>query len=122
VDNFNPDTYLWILQECDVPYVPEEWTKVLLSYTKSGKKIQSTSIVGKYLSKMKLLQYKEFRWKDSDYIQEVNNAKIADTMKRQGYDAQEIDRVIRKGTIEFPLEELRPPAGSFEMVTLEDLA
>ena len=23
VDNFNPDTYLWILQECDVPYVKD---------------------------------------------------------------------------------------------------
>jgi hypothetical protein len=29
VDNFKPDTYLWILQECDVPYVPEEWNKLL---------------------------------------------------------------------------------------------
>ena len=28
VDNFNPDTYLWILQECDVPYVPNEWNKL----------------------------------------------------------------------------------------------
>jgi hypothetical protein len=25
VDNWNPDTYLWILQEADVPYVPKEW-------------------------------------------------------------------------------------------------
>ena len=23
VDNWEPDTYLWILQECDVPYIPE---------------------------------------------------------------------------------------------------
>jgi hypothetical protein len=34
VDNFNPDTYLWILQECDVPYVPEEWNKLLATYGK----------------------------------------------------------------------------------------
>ena len=32
VDNWNPDTYLWILKECDVPYVPEEWNKLLLKY------------------------------------------------------------------------------------------
>ena len=30
VDNWNPDTYLWILQEIDVPYVPDEWNKLLL--------------------------------------------------------------------------------------------
>ena len=27
VDNWDPNTYLWIIQECDVPYVPEEWNK-----------------------------------------------------------------------------------------------
>ena len=29
VDNWNPETYLWILQEADVPYVPDEWNKVV---------------------------------------------------------------------------------------------
>lgn len=24
IDNFNPETYLWILQEVDVPYIEEE--------------------------------------------------------------------------------------------------
>jgi hypothetical protein len=32
VDNFNADSYLWILQECDVPYVPDEWNKLLAKY------------------------------------------------------------------------------------------
>ena len=32
VDNWDPDTYLWILQEVDVPYVPDEWNKLLASY------------------------------------------------------------------------------------------
>jgi hypothetical protein len=25
VDNWEPETYLWLLEELDVPYVPEEW-------------------------------------------------------------------------------------------------
>ena len=25
IDNFNPDTFLWILQDMDLPYIPEEW-------------------------------------------------------------------------------------------------
>ena len=29
VNNWDPETYLWILQECDVPYVPDEWNKLL---------------------------------------------------------------------------------------------
>ena len=32
VDNWDPNTYLWILQECDVPYVPDEWSKLMMKY------------------------------------------------------------------------------------------
>ena len=69
VDNWNPDTYLWILQEADVPYIPEEWYKLLSSYAKDRSKVTVMTIIGRYLSKMKLKQYKEFRWKDSEFLQ-----------------------------------------------------
>ena len=32
INNWDPDTYLWILQEIDVPYVPDEWNKLLMKY------------------------------------------------------------------------------------------
>ena len=54
VDNWNPDTYLWILQEIDVPYIPEEWNKLLASYGKDKSKVTGMTILGRYLSKMKL--------------------------------------------------------------------
>ena len=57
VDNFSPDTYMWILQECDVPYVPDEWNKLLSTYGKDRSKLTGATIVGRYLSKMKLKQY-----------------------------------------------------------------
>ena len=25
IDNFDPQTFLWILQQVDIPYVPNEW-------------------------------------------------------------------------------------------------
>lgn len=25
VDNFNPDTFLWLMEKMDVPYIPSEW-------------------------------------------------------------------------------------------------
>jgi hypothetical protein len=28
VDNFDPDTFLWILKELDVPWVPYFWNKI----------------------------------------------------------------------------------------------
>jgi hypothetical protein len=69
VDNWNPDTYLWILQEVDVPYIPEEWNKLMASYAEDPSKVTGVTILGRYLSKMKLKQYKEYRWKDNDFIQ-----------------------------------------------------
>jgi hypothetical protein len=82
VDNFNPDTYLWILQECDVPYVPDEWNKLLTTYGKDRSKLTGATILGRYLSKMKLKQYRDHRWADTEYLQEVANKKIEETMKR----------------------------------------
>jgi hypothetical protein len=54
VDNWNPDTYLWILQEVDVPYVPKEWDMLLAKYGVDRAKLTGMSILGRYLSKMKL--------------------------------------------------------------------
>ena len=76
VDNFNPDTYLWILQECDVPYILEEWNKLMESYGRDKSKLTGMTILGRYLSKMKLKQFKDFRWKDNEFLQELNNSKI----------------------------------------------
>jgi len=70
VDNWNPDTYLWILQECDVPYVPKEWNKLLLSYGKDKNSVTGMTILGRYLAVMRLNQYKKWRWADSNYLQE----------------------------------------------------
>ena len=109
VDNFNPDTYLWILQECDVPYVPEEWNKLLASYGKDRSKLTGTTIVGRYLSKMKLKQFREYRWKDTEFLQEVANKKIEETMKRQGYEAAEIAQALATASVPIPQGKIEIP-------------
>lgn len=109
VDNFNPDTYLWILQECDVPYVPEEWNKLLASYGKDRSKLTGTTIVGRYLSKMKLKQFRDYRWKDTEFLQEVANKKIEETMKRQGYEAAEIAQALATASVPIPQGEIEIP-------------
>ena len=109
VDNFNPDSYLWILQECDVPYVPEEWNKLLASYGKDRSKLTGTTIVGRYLSKMKLKQFRDYRWKDTEFLQEVANKKIEETMKRQGYEAAEIAQALATASVPIPQGEIEIP-------------
>lgn len=61
VDNWNPRTYLWILEEIDVPYIEDEWNKLLERYGKDRTKITGMTILGRYLSKMKLNQYNMYK-------------------------------------------------------------
>ena len=109
VDNWNPDTYLWILQEVDVPYIPDEWNKLMLSYAKDRSKVTGVTILGRYLSKMKLKQWKDYRWKDTDFLREMNNNRIEQAMKQQGYNIQQITETLEKINFEVPEGELAPP-------------
>lgn len=109
IDNWNPDTYLWILQEADVPYVPDEWNKLMEKYGRDPQSITGMTILGRYLSKMKLKQFKDYRWKDTEFLQQMANNKLEQTMKRQGYDAQQIATAIEKSSIAIPGGELKEP-------------
>ena len=109
VDNWNPDTYMWIIQEADVPYVADEWNKLMLKYAQDKSKVTGATIIGRYLGKMALKQYRDFRWKDTAFLQEEANRRIEETMKRQGYDAQDIANAINKATFEIPEKPLEEP-------------
>ena len=109
VDNWNPDSYLWILQECDVPYFPDEWNKLLESYARDNSKITGMTILGRYLSKMKLKQWKEYRWKDTEFLQQLADSKLEQTMKRQGYGAAEIAMAQEQNKIIIPEGGFKEP-------------
>ena len=68
------------------------------------------TILGRYLSKMKLKQYKDYRWEHTEHLQKVANKKIEETMMRQGYDRIQIDEAINKATFSVPEGELEIPA------------
>lgn len=102
VNNWEPETYVWILKECDVPYVPDEWNKLLETYGRNPEKMTGMTILGKYLSKMKLKQFKDYRYEHTDFLQELANSKLEQTMKRQGYGAAEITMAIEKNKIAVP--------------------
>ena len=114
VDNWNPDTYLWILQEIDVPYVPEEWNKLLVKYGADKKKLTGMSILGRYLSKMKLKQYRDYRWEHTEHLQSVAHKRIEEAMLRQGYDRVQIDEAIQKATFGLPEGDAPPPPSQIE--------
>ena len=119
VDNWNPDTYTPILQECDVPYVPSEWTQLMQKYAKDPSKLTGATILGRYLAKMHLKQFRDYRWADSEFLQALNNSKIETAMKMAGKSAAEIAQSLADAQIqqlpERPTEiapEVIPGAGT----------
>lgn len=83
IDNFNPDTFLWLLEKMDVPYIPEEWNVLRdRAYAKDPLKMNGMSVFGKYISKMKLTQFSKYTWADTEKL-------IAEREIRMRKDAEE---------------------------------
>lgn len=71
IDNFEPDTFLWILEDFDVPYVESVWNSLRdRAFAKNPKKMNGMSVIGKYFTTIKLNQYKNYRWADTDMLNE----------------------------------------------------
>ena len=94
VDNWDPETFTWILQEIDVPYIKEEWDALLEKYSKEGKKITGLTIIGRYLSKMKLKQWNKYTWADTERLEAENLEHKVISMKTQGYTDEEIEEQL----------------------------
>ena len=75
IDNFNPETFLWILEDMDLPYIPEEWNVLRDRAFAKNPNLTGMSVFGKYLSKMKLKQFKTYGWADSEKLQALNEEK-----------------------------------------------
>lgn len=91
VDNWDPETYKWILQEIDVPYIKEEWDVLLEKYGKDPKKVTGLTIIGRYLSKMKLKQWSQYSWVDTEALEEEQRMRKINQMKAQGMTGEEIE-------------------------------
>ena len=109
VDNWNPETYVWIMKECDVPYIPDEWDKLMKTYAKDPDKVTGLSIMGRYLSKMKLKQHKDYRWEHTEFLQQLAESKIEQTMKRQGYGMEEITMALERKKMIIPEDGFKEP-------------
>ena len=75
VNNWEPTTYMHILQEIDIPYIPQEWEALLERYGKDPKKVTGVTILGRYLSKMKLKQFAHLNWSDTERLMEDDKKK-----------------------------------------------
>ena len=103
INNFEPDTFLWLLEKFDVPYIPAEWNVLRdRAYAKDPYKMNGMSVFGKYLSKMKLKQFNKFGWADSERLQQEAEEKAktfgrpADIAKEQ---LEQMEEAYKNGEI-----------------------
>ncbi len=75
VDNFKPDTFMWILEKLNIPYVQVEWNLIRdRAFQKNPKKMTGMTVLGRYLSKMKLTQWRDketgqpYVWADTERL------------------------------------------------------
>lgn len=117
VDNWDPETYKWILQEIDVPYIKEEWNGLLEKYGKDPKKVTGLTIIGRYLSKMKLKQWNKYAWADTETLEKDSIDKKVLNMKAQGFTEDEIQEQLsidRTPPKPKELEDVQVPVGTPE--------
>ena len=100
VDNYNEDTYLWIIEQADLPWVPSEWNAIRQKqYAKKGRKMNGMSVVGKYFSKMRLNQWKKYNWATSEEAQEEANLNKQFKEEQQKQLEQKLKEDFEKGQI-----------------------
>ena len=136
VNNWDPKTFTWILEEIDVPYIEEEWNTLVERYCQDRSKVTGMTVLGRYLSKMKLKQFRDYGWDDTEKIKAEIDAKKRDVMARQGYSGEEIEAALAAGTMppkpegwdetseksveETPSMDMLEPAGFIDELTDED--
>lgn len=112
VNNWDPSTFLWILEELDLPYIETEWKKLVDTYCKDPEKITGTTVLGRYISKMKLRQWKDYRWKDTEALKQEEQDRKRLAMFHQGYKEEDIEKALAQpilGEVPDYAKNLFPP-------------
>lgn len=75
IDNYDPQTFLWLLEKMDVPYMEEEWNVLRdRAFAKNPEKMNGMTVFGKYLSKMRLKKWKDYGWADTEKLNQEKEA------------------------------------------------
>lgn len=99
IDNFDESTYLWLLEKMDVPYIPEEWNVLRERAYAKNPNLNGMSVFGKYLSKMKLKQYKQYGWADTEKLNALNDERRAVQKEEREKFEEEIKKQFEAGEI-----------------------
>lgn len=99
IDNFDPNTFLWLLEKMDVPYIPEEWNTLRDRAFAKNPNLNGMSVFGKYLSKMKLKQWMNYGWADTEKLNSLRAVKTAEQEQEKKAYEDSLKEQYEKGDI-----------------------
>lgn len=77
-----PSTILPLLEKIDVPYIKVEWDRLVDKYGRDGKST-ATAIFGRYIGKMRLKNFSQYRYCDTDrFVEEEEMKRIQDRAQK----------------------------------------
>ena len=92
INNREKDTFLWILEMFNVPYVEKKWVELSNKiYLKDPAKFGPSSVIGQYLRTMNMKQWSEYTYADSDKLNFADrkiDEEAAARREQQGIDEQ----------------------------------
>ena len=98
VNNWEPETFLWILEDADVPYIEDMWNDLIRKYCKNPEKVSGMTVLGRYLSQMKLNQHKNDTWADSEKLNAKNKEKTREALENSNnFTEEEKERILAGG-------------------------
>ena len=99
IDNRKPETFRWILEMFDVPYIEKKWAQITNErYKKNPGKFGPKSVLGTYLRTMNMMQYRDFHYSDSDTFSPNNGNAATAPIKET-----EIDEINLANSILVPV-------------------
>ena len=110
LDAYKPETYIWLCEKFDIPYLSPEWNNVRdKEYQKKGPtKFDHKTVFGKYLMRMKLNQFYKYGFADSQKLMQDRYNKGGDgdpipteeEERNAAYElAKKLDEQLADGTI-----------------------
>ena len=97
IDNWDPSTFLPILEDADVPYIEHIWREIIDKHAATGRKFTGLTVIGKYFSQMKLNQHKKERWADSDKINEQYRLEQEAALEEANASEEEKEAILKEG-------------------------
>lgn len=104
VNPYDTNTFLYLLQEIDVPWIPEEWSlcidQVLRANGNDAGEVTAQAVLGRYFAHMRLTQYRHYRWKDTEILQQKKEEEMRQALQFEHYTDEEIeDKIASKKTL-----------------------